>query len=37
MYSTCAVMLSFVLASSDFEHSNLPATTGMKRWLECEC
>lgn len=33
-YNITSLALSFVLDSADFEHFNMPATTGMKRWLE---
>lgn len=34
VFNICSRALSFVLESADFQHFNLPATTGMKRWLE---
>jgi hypothetical protein len=34
VYSISSRGLSFVLEVADFEHFNLPATTGMKKWLE---
>lgn len=34
VYNVTSRALSFVLASADFEHFNMPATTGMKKWLE---